>query len=147
MLLEASWNVMAHSDVWEGKWRGNWQMEWVASTLHNTSEHGASSITTADAHTSAASSPLNWRPRWFKWNHPFRWKVKCGFCAYAITFQVNYHHLISTLALSVPKYHTPMLEFNTLPPDGMWRTSPAWTPESTNAQKIYIGHNQSRFHS
>jgi len=28
-------------------------MEWVASTLHTTSEHGVSSITTADAHTSA----------------------------------------------------------------------------------------------
>ena len=27
-------------------------MEWVASTLHTTSEHGVSSITTADAHTS-----------------------------------------------------------------------------------------------
>jgi len=36
-------------------------MEWVASTLHTTSEHGLSSITTADAHTSAASSRLNWR--------------------------------------------------------------------------------------
>jgi hypothetical protein len=28
-------------------------MEWVASTLHTTSEHGVSSITTSDAHTSA----------------------------------------------------------------------------------------------
>jgi len=37
----------------------NWGMEWVASTLHTTSEHGVSSITTADAHTSAASSRLN----------------------------------------------------------------------------------------
>ena len=34
----------------------------VASTLHTTSEHGVSSITTSDAHTSAAGSPLNWRP-------------------------------------------------------------------------------------
>jgi len=42
--------------------RGNWQMEWVASTLHTTSEHGDSSITTADAHTSSASSRLNWHP-------------------------------------------------------------------------------------
>ena len=31
-------------------------MEWVASTLHTTSEHGVSSITTADAHTSAANT-------------------------------------------------------------------------------------------
>jgi hypothetical protein len=35
------------------------RMEWVASTLHTTSEHGVSSITTADAHPSAASSRLN----------------------------------------------------------------------------------------
>jgi len=34
-------------------------MEWVASTLHTTSEHGASSITTADARSLAASSRLN----------------------------------------------------------------------------------------
>jgi len=34
-------------------------MEWIAKTLHTTSEHGVSSITTADAHTSAASSRLN----------------------------------------------------------------------------------------
>jgi len=34
-------------------------VEWVLSTLHTTSEHGVSSITTADAHTSAASSRLN----------------------------------------------------------------------------------------
>jgi len=34
-------------------------MEWVASTLHTTSEAGVSSITTADARTSAASSRLN----------------------------------------------------------------------------------------
>ena len=37
-------------------------MQWVASTLHTTSERGVSSITTADAHTSAASSRLNLRP-------------------------------------------------------------------------------------
>ena len=42
-------------------------MEWVASTIHSTSEHGVSSLTTADAHTSAATSRLNWRYRRFKW--------------------------------------------------------------------------------
>ena len=36
-------------------------MQWVASTLHSTSEHAVSSITTADTHSSAASSRLNWR--------------------------------------------------------------------------------------
>ena len=62
LLVDSSSNVMAQSDAWEGKWRGNWRLEWVASTLHTTSEHGVSSITTADAHNSAASSRLNWRP-------------------------------------------------------------------------------------
>jgi len=85
--IQSGWNVMAHADAREGKWRGNWRMEWVASTLHTTSEHGVSSITTADAHTSAASSRLNWRPRLFKWTRPFRRKTKSGFCACAITFQ------------------------------------------------------------
>jgi len=62
IVLESSWNVMAHGDAREWKWRGNSRMEWVASTLHTTSEHVVFSITTADAHTSTASSRLNWRP-------------------------------------------------------------------------------------
>jgi len=66
--VDSSWNVMAQGDARGGKWRGNWRMEWVASTLHTTSQHRVSSITTTDALTSAAGSRLNWRPRWFKWN-------------------------------------------------------------------------------
>jgi hypothetical protein len=87
---------MAHGDAREGKWRENWRMELVASTLHTTSEHGVSSITTAEAHTSADSSRMNWRPRRFKWDHPFCWKTKSGFCACIITFQTQstYHHKI-----------------------------------------------------
>jgi len=77
--IESSSNVMAHGDTREVEWRGNWRMEWVASTLHTTSEHGASSITTADAYTSAASSRLNWRPRRYKWGCPFRRKTKSSF--------------------------------------------------------------------
>jgi len=61
-VVDSSWNVMAHGDAREGKWKENWCMEWVASSLHTTSGHGISSITTADAHTLAASSRLNWRP-------------------------------------------------------------------------------------
>ena len=76
------------NDTREGKWTENWRMEWVASTLHTTSEHGVSSITTTDVHTSAASSRLNWRSRRFKWTSPFRRKTKPGFCACAITFQL-----------------------------------------------------------
>jgi hypothetical protein len=64
-------------------------MEWIASTLHTTSEHGVSRITTADVHTSAASSRPNRRPRRFKWTRPFRRKTKSGLCACAITFQTQ----------------------------------------------------------
>ena len=56
---------------------------------HATSEHGISSITTTDPHTSAASSRLNWCPRRFKWTRPFRRKTISGFCACAITFQTQ----------------------------------------------------------
>jgi hypothetical protein len=80
---------MAHGDAREGKWRGNWRMERVVCTLHTTSKHGVSSITTADAHTSAARSRLNWRPNRFKWTRPFRRKTKYGFCACATTFQTQ----------------------------------------------------------
>ena len=41
---------------------------------HTTSERGVSSITTADAHASAASSRPSWRPHWFKWTRLFRWR-------------------------------------------------------------------------
>jgi len=78
---------MANGDAWEGKWRGNWRREWSASTLHTTLELVVSSITTADAHTSAASSRLNWGPCRFKWTGPFRRKMKSGLCACAFTFQ------------------------------------------------------------
>jgi len=69
--------------------KGNWRMEWVASTLHTTSEHGVSSITTADAHTSAGQQSTELKPRGrFKWTRPFRRKKKSGFCACAVTFQL-----------------------------------------------------------
>ena len=64
-------------------------MEWVAIILHTTLDHGVSSITTADAHTSAASNRLNLRPYRFKWFRPFRRKTKSGFCACVITFQTQ----------------------------------------------------------
>jgi hypothetical protein len=95
--VESSWNVMAHGDTWEGKWRGNWWMEWVVSTLHTTSEDGLSSITTADAHTLAASSWLIWCLRRFKYTRPFRRKTKSGFCACAITFQMQSTHYMDTV--------------------------------------------------
>jgi hypothetical protein len=79
------WHTVTYGRSSEGE-TGEWT--WVASTLHTTSEHGVSSIITADAHTSAASSRLNWRsPGRFKWTRPFRRKKKYCFCACAITFQ------------------------------------------------------------
>jgi len=88
--VQSSWNVMAHDDAGEGKWRGNWRMEWVANTLHTTPELGVSSITTADAHTSAAGSRLNWCPCRFKSTRTFRRKTKSGFCTCAITFRTQF---------------------------------------------------------
>jgi len=63
--VESSWNVMALGDAREKKWRGNKRMEWVTSKRHMTAEHRlvrAAQTLQADAHTSAASSRLNWRP-------------------------------------------------------------------------------------
>ena len=57
---------------------------------YTTSGRSVSSITSADAHTSAASSRLNWLPRRFKWTRPFRRKTKTGFCACAIRFRTTF---------------------------------------------------------
>jgi hypothetical protein len=87
-VVDRGWNMMARGDAREGKWRGNWRMQWVASTLRTASEHGVSSITTADARALAAIGRLNWRLRRFKWTRPIRQKMKSGFCTCAITFQL-----------------------------------------------------------
>jgi len=118
-VLESSWNVMAHVDAREGKWRGNWRVEWVASILHTTSEHGGSSITTADAHTSTAISRLNWRPCRFKWTRPFRRKTKSGFCACHHISNAVYvvRHCLSILRVeSEEPKHTTV----TVPAVGIW---------------------------
>jgi hypothetical protein len=73
----------------EGEVKGKLANGVGSHTLHTTSEHGVSGITSADAHTSAASSRLNWRPRLFKLTRPFRRKTESGFCACAITFQTQ----------------------------------------------------------
>ena len=57
---------------------------------HATSERGLTGITQADAHTSAASSRLDWRLHRFKWTRPFRGKTKSGFCPCAIRFRTSY---------------------------------------------------------
>ena len=126
LLLQSSWNVVAHGDVREGKWRGNWQMESVASTLHTTSEHGVSSFTTADVHTSAASSRLNWRPHRIKWTRTFRRKTKSDFCACAITFQTQ-----STLVISEGREAGAEVNQQTLPTAAVKN---GWTYISTSDQ-------------
>ena len=83
------WHTVTHrrgSEEDTGEWSG------VSSTIYVTSEHGVSSITTADAHSSAASNRLNWRPHRFKRTRPFRRKTKSCFCACSITFQTQYTH-------------------------------------------------------
>ena len=128
--VESSWNVMAHGDAREGKRRGNWWMEWVASTLHTTSEHGVSSITTADVHNLAASSQLNWPLRRFKWTRPFRQKTKSGFCTCAITFQAqsisNHIHKSITPSLtssSLTYFNNPSPYDDPPPKNGSLRTN------------------------
>jgi hypothetical protein len=91
---------MTHGNAREGKWKENWRREWVASTLYTTSEHGVSSITTADAHTSAANSRQNWRPRRFKWTRPFRLKTKSSYCACAIAFKTQSNWFVSPIPVA-----------------------------------------------
>jgi hypothetical protein len=104
LFVESSWNAMAHGDAWDRKWSGKWQMELAASTLHTTSEHGVSSITTTDAQAAAASSQLNWHPHQFKWTCPFRRKMKSGFCTCAITFQTQSNRNYSTFCVLMILY-------------------------------------------
>jgi hypothetical protein len=88
---ESSWNVMAHGDVREMGWEVKGKLANGVGSQYSSHYLGTwcvSSITTADAHTSAASSRLNLRPLRFKWTRPFRRKTKYGFCACAITFQL-----------------------------------------------------------
>ena len=77
----------------------------VSQYSHATSERGISSITQADAHTSAASNRLNWHPHRFKWTRPFQGKTKSGFCACAITFRTSYTSGIKSSVFSSLKLH------------------------------------------
>jgi len=109
--VEMWWHTVMHRRGNEG---GNWRMQWVTSTLHTTSEHGVSRITTADAHTSAASSRLNWRTRRFKWTRSFRRKTKTAFCACVVTFQTQ---SIAIGSRAVPRSFSPIT---------IWRRSMGW---------------------
>ena len=79
-----------------GKVKGKLTNGMCSQYLHTTWEHGVSSITTADAQTSAASIRMKWRTRRFKWTRPFGRKTKSVFCACTITFQTQLLQSIST---------------------------------------------------
>jgi hypothetical protein len=102
VIVESSWNVMAHGDAREEKWRGNNRMEWVASKRHVTAEHRlARAVETlqADVHTSPASSRPNWHPRRFKRIRAFLQKDE-------IWFQRVCHHISDVVYhCGDPKYH------------------------------------------
>jgi len=86
-VLEQKRNLMAHGNARVEKWRGKRRMEGVASTVVHCIRHSLSSITTADLHTLAATSRLNWHPRRYKRTRPFRWKTKSSFCVCAFRFR------------------------------------------------------------
>ena len=52
-------NVVTHEDARDGEVKGKLANGVGSQYSHTTSQHGVSSITNADAHTSAASSRLN----------------------------------------------------------------------------------------
>jgi len=97
-MVESSWNVMAHGDAREGKWKGNWRFEWVASTLLTPSEHGVSNITTADAHTSAASSLITFLP-----HHVLNPKMSKRICDTRSLTQQNIVNVYKTFLLAQPE--------------------------------------------
>ena len=108
-----SWNVMAHGDAREWESEGeSWRMQWVASTLHTTSEHGVSSITTADAHTSAGQQSTELTPHppgRFKWTRSFRPKDEIWFLRMC-------HHISNAV-------------YKVLPGQWDWATCTGWGSE------------------
>jgi len=95
-ILKANGGCRARSEPGGTRWRIEGEVKGkLANGLgsqysHATSERRLFGITQADAHTSVASSRLNWRPHRFKWTGPFRGKTKSDFCACAITFRTSY---------------------------------------------------------
>ena len=82
---------------------GDWRMEWVASTLHTISEHGVSNITTADAHTSAASSRLHRRPCRFKMDSSVSPKDEISFLRVC-------HHISNAFYVIIYFYWSPLYQ-------------------------------------
>ena len=84
---------MAHGDVREEKWRGNKRMKWVTSKRHMTAEDRLARAVQKPCRLMCVTRlpVFDWTdvPGRFKWTRPFRRKTKSGFCACAITFQMQ----------------------------------------------------------
>ena len=99
------WHTVTHGRRSEGE-TGEWSGLPVPFTLLWNMVYPALLQTIkADAHTSAASSQLNWLPRQFKWTPPFRQKMKSGLCACVITFQLaSTTHMHADVRTRIPSY-------------------------------------------
>ena len=97
----AAFGMSGHMVTHRGEVKGKLVNGVGSQYSHTSSERGVSSITNADAHTSAASSRLNWLHHRFKWTRPFRRKTKCVFCVCAIRFRTSsthyYFHILMKL--------------------------------------------------
>ena len=72
-------------------------MQWVASTLHTTSEHGVSSITTADAAHLCCQQSTELTPTGrFRWTRPFRTKDEMLFLRVCHHISTGLYQLLDT---------------------------------------------------
>jgi len=120
--VDSSWNMMAHGDSREGKWRGNCRMRWVASTLHTTSEHVASSITNADSAHLGCQQSIELTPPPADLN---------GLARFAERRNPVYAHVPSNFfrplpQLNYPKIHTSVAGFENVYGRGNYDYQSAW---------------------
>ena len=92
LVLDSSWNLMAHGGVREGKWR--WKLANSLGSQYPSHYLGTRCIQHYYRWCRTprlASSRLNWRPAHradLNWLVRFARKTKSGFCACAVTFQL-----------------------------------------------------------
>jgi hypothetical protein len=114
-------------------------MEWVASTLHATSEYGVSSITTADAHTSAAGSRLNGAPAYL--NGLVRFAERRNL----VSTRVPSHFKRSLRSFKASESYYPSTQRPADTPVAQWKPHIAHLPQQChNTSPIY--HNSATIH-
>ena len=114
-------------------------MDWVASTLHTTSKHGVSSITTTDAHTSAdAPADLNGLVRFAERRNlvsarvqsHFNWPLRqCN----GSQSRINQEYVSPKLYVLASQVHTKLSAINE---DDMWPMTHA--KGQTNMKKLLV---------